>query len=342
MKNLFIDTNIWLSLYHFTNDDLNKFIKLKDLLNTEIRLFVPQQVKDEIVRNREAKLKDALGTFEVKTIKYPAFCKGYDEYDSFSEQYSDIVKQYNAWIKKIKSDIQAETLPADIVIRELINKAGTIDCDKYISAAYNRYRIGNPPGKDNKYGDAINWECLLCVVPDGEDLCFISADKDYKSILSDDEFNPFLKEEWGQKKSSRILFYKNLVSFLNEHVEDIKLKTEEEKQKLIEQLSQSGSFTTTHGVIAMLKKYSGWTEDQIEKLCSIAEDNSQVSWIIRDDDVNSFYHDLLKNIDYEKMEDCATKRIIDELHVVEYEDRTIAAADAKAEAMDALENYYMH
>ena len=28
MKNLFIDTNIWLSLYHFTNDDLTQFQKL--------------------------------------------------------------------------------------------------------------------------------------------------------------------------------------------------------------------------------------------------------------------------------------------------------------------------
>jgi len=51
MKNLFIDTNIWLSLYHFTNDDLNQFNKLKDMLDDGIRLFVPRQVKDEITRN---------------------------------------------------------------------------------------------------------------------------------------------------------------------------------------------------------------------------------------------------------------------------------------------------
>ena len=79
MKNLFIDTNIWLSLYHFTNDDLNQFNKLKDLLDDEVRLFVPRQVKDEITRNRESKLKDALSSFEIKDIKYPAFCKEYGE-----------------------------------------------------------------------------------------------------------------------------------------------------------------------------------------------------------------------------------------------------------------------
>lgn len=48
MKNLFIDSNIWLSLYHFTNDDLVQFGKLKELNGTDIKLFVPQQVYDEV------------------------------------------------------------------------------------------------------------------------------------------------------------------------------------------------------------------------------------------------------------------------------------------------------
>ena len=37
MKNLFIDSNIWLSLYHFSNDDLNQFITLKKRIGNEIR-----------------------------------------------------------------------------------------------------------------------------------------------------------------------------------------------------------------------------------------------------------------------------------------------------------------
>ena len=65
MMNLFLDSNIWLSLYHFTNDDLEQFEKLKDMVNKSIRLFVPQQVYREIVRNRESKLKDALKCFDI-------------------------------------------------------------------------------------------------------------------------------------------------------------------------------------------------------------------------------------------------------------------------------------
>ena len=51
MKYLFIDSNIWLSIYHFTNDDLEQFKKLKDLINRDIKLFIPLQVYDEVIRN---------------------------------------------------------------------------------------------------------------------------------------------------------------------------------------------------------------------------------------------------------------------------------------------------
>ena len=55
--------------------------------------------------------------------------------------------------------------------------------EELVNRAIVRFNTGNPPGKDRKYGDAINWETLLESVPCGEDLFFISADKDYASIL---------------------------------------------------------------------------------------------------------------------------------------------------------------
>ena len=101
MKNLFIDSNIWLSLYHFTNDDLAQFSKLKDMVNKSIRLFVPQQVYDEITRNREVKLKDALKSFDIKTFRFPAFCKGYSEFETVRIAYNSFMNQVNAWKKTI-------------------------------------------------------------------------------------------------------------------------------------------------------------------------------------------------------------------------------------------------
>ena len=48
MKNLFLDSQIWLDLCYFSNDDLTQFKKLKDMLGTDIRLFVTEQVKNEV------------------------------------------------------------------------------------------------------------------------------------------------------------------------------------------------------------------------------------------------------------------------------------------------------
>lgn len=335
MKNLFIDSNIWLSLYHFTNDDLAQFSKLKDMINKSIRLFVPQQVYDEITRNREAKLKDALRAFDVKAIQFPAFCKAYDEFEPTTSAYKTLMQLVKTWKQKIDEDIRNHSLPADTVISEIFKTIEFSPCESYVDKAYNRYRIGNPPGKDNKYGDAINWECLLATVPDGEDLYFISADKDYCSELLDGEIKEFLSLEWNKTKNSKIHFYKNLVPFLTENLTDIKLEAENEKERLIERLSWSGSFQSTHSTIALLNLYSGWTDAQIEEICSAAENNSQIAWILRDSDVFEFYTHILSGKNSENLPDSATKRILEELHYCTNDGD--GQEDAEAEMADALE-----
>lgn len=319
MKNLFIDSNIWLSLYHFTSDDLTQFEKLKNLLGKDIRLWIPYQVYDEVLRNREAKIKDAFKKFEFSKIQYPVFCQQYDEYTQFTTDYDELLKRHTAWKRKIVGDIQSVNLPADKTIKLLFKATGLLKCDSVVDKAYNRYRIGNPPGKDNKFGDAINWECLLQNVPDGEDLYLISADKDYRSTLFDGMLNPFLDNEWKQKKRGKVHFYTSLVSFLGEHVKEIKLKTETEKQELIEKLVNSPNFITTHGVIAMMNKYTDWTATQIENLCSAVVDNTQVGRILGDDDVFEFFSRLLNNPKFHEMKECSISRVLEELHMLTQE-----------------------
>lgn len=338
MKNVFIDTNIWLSLYHFTNDDLTQFEKLKNMIGKSINLIIPKQVYDEIKRNRESKIMDALKNFELKEPKYPVFCKGYEKFESLRKDLCSIVNEFNSFKKKIETDITSEELPADKTLRSFFSIIDLIPCDNYVDKAYIRYGIGNPPGKDNKYGDAVNWECILDNVPSGEDLYFISADKDYRSLISDKNMNPFLLKEWEEKKESKIYFYSNLVGFLNAHVNEIQLEVETDKQKLIDNLYKSRSFASTHEVIALIKRYSGWTEQQIEKICSALVDNRQVSWIIQDPDIFNFYRSIIAGFDYEKLSDGSIKQAIDIINGIEDDTQS----DYEAEKSEALEEYYKH
>lgn len=316
MKHLFIDTNIWLSLYHFSGADLTQFSKLKDYLGESIKLYCTEQVYNELIRNRESKINDSFAKFKIDKLSYPAFCKSYEEYSDFSKDYSELINRLDTWKKKIKNDIEKKQLAADLLIEDLFEKAGIIKCDGYVDKAVNRYHIGNPPGKDNKYGDAINWECLLSQVPEGEDLYLISADRDYRSILFDRNINPYLEFEWKRTKKSNIFFYTDLLSFINTHLKDILLEDEKTKQSLIDELAKSHSYLETHGIIAKLGKQSGWNESHIDKLCSCLINNGQVSRIIEDDDVFEFYDDLLSNYYFEDLEEGNIKEACDMLNEI--------------------------
>src|SRR6185369_13924896 len=105
-----------------------------------------------------------------------------------------------------------------------------------IALARNRFDFGNPPGKNNSYGDALNWESLLNKIPDSEPLYFISGDTDYYSALDADSFTGFLRQEWELKKESEIHSYKRMSEFFNGKFPHIKIATEYELEQLIKQL----------------------------------------------------------------------------------------------------------
>jgi len=63
---VFIDTNILLSFFHFSNEELDS---LNDVFASHkhgsATVHLTDQVRDEFRRNREVKIKDALGRFHV-------------------------------------------------------------------------------------------------------------------------------------------------------------------------------------------------------------------------------------------------------------------------------------
>lgn len=68
---------------------------------------------------------------------------------------------------------------------------------------------------------------------------------------------------------------------------------ENEKIDLLVDFENSGSFARTHELIQAMSTYKKWSNEQIEQLCNIAVNNSQVFYILRDKDVKKFYQKLL-------------------------------------------------
>lgn len=71
---------------------------------------------------------------------------------------------------------------------------------------------------------------------------------------------------------------------------------EQDKQDLINALGDSESFKNTHDIIALLSKYTNWSKEQKIKLIGIALENTQVKYILKDDDVHTFYAKICDGI----------------------------------------------
>ena len=299
MKLLFIDANIFLNFYDFHDEDLVQLGKLVDLIKKkEIKLFLTKQVCNEIKKNRESRLGKAYGKFyESKYfLPMPVFCRHYEEYSDIARMQKIINRAKKNLSRKIWENIKNQELKADIVIKDLIGVSKIIDSDKYLEKAIKRYQFGRPPGKkDKSYGDEINWESLLAEVSDEGEFIIISQDGDYSSAIDGNNLKVCLIDEWASdsKNKKEIFFYKSLSRFFNEHDIKIELLVEKEKDKLIAALITSSTYSTTHEVIMELNKYASFSDDQIKGLATALTGNSQVTDVIKDDDVNKFYQEYL-------------------------------------------------
>lgn len=297
--NLFLDTNILLSFYHLTDEDLEELRKLVALMDQgKIVLFFPTQVQDEFSRNRESTIADGLKRFKEQRLpnQYPAICKHYEQYDRLRNLVREYDKVKNDLLVGVMSDIRDRELSADEVIDDLVACAQRVEIDESItSAAQTRRDVGNPPGKRGSLGDALNWEALLEAVPDGEDLYFISDDADYSSVFDKDTFNSFLSDEWRLAKQAKIIFYRRLSSFFKAQYPAITLSIQVEKETLIRDLASSPSFADTHNLIRKLNDFSEFTRVEINSLVNVALSNPQVRWIMGDSDVQAFFSTLIED-----------------------------------------------
>lgn len=343
VKHVFIDSNIFLDFYRLGKEDLEKLNQLIDLIkNGEIKIYLTKQVYEEFFRNREeAFQKTYRGFLDSKIeIQMNSIFKNYPEYKKITLLKRALEKLKSDLGQKVESDVASKSLIADEVVRKIFEASSFIDSDKFLDKAVVRHRLGNPPGKkNNSYGDEINWETLLSVVPDNEKLIIVSNDGDYESPMSERKLSSYLEAEWERNKKSRVYLYKSLGSFFKEHDIAIDFEIEQDKNSLIENLINSHSFMVTHEVVRRLSKYSSFSDDQIKGLSTALLGNSQVRSIIEDDDIRTFYkNNLLPKSDIfddETWSEIESLVIVDPVQVNEDIEDIIKSLDDKIDDIDS-------
>jgi hypothetical protein len=329
---LFVDTNVLLSFYSYADDDLTKLQALVDGISPDgICLHLPEQVVNELERNRETKLKAAADQFgkEGLNIAVPRHMQAYPQANEYVAAVQQVKTLRSTLISLAQADASNRTLKTDVLLRQLFEKANRYaENDGLFQRGLQRSQKGNPPGKNGSVGDQYNWEVLLEELPN-EDLHIVSKDGDYSSLLNKSRPHPCLESEWRIKKNANLHIYNELGAFLtryqetlaqinepaaeivptptevqlpaNEHVTvpiEVPLPVAElentAKDAAILKLEQSASFATTHSAVALLSQFSELlTKADAERLLNAAINNAQVRWIATDSDVYSFFTTLI-------------------------------------------------
>jgi len=326
--NLFIDTNIYLTFYHFSNDDLEELKKLKVAIQErKIKLLLPTQIIEEFRRNREVKIADALKKLSQLALpnQFPQMCKDYEQYSQIREKINQYEELKTDLLESLTRDIQSKELGADKLIEELFEVATKIESTpEIISLAKDRFDIGNPPGKNKSYGDAINWELLLSYSnrdvfeEDPKDLHLLARDKDYSSPIDENNFSQFLQDEWNIKKSSNVIYYKSLSDFFKTNFPDIKLASELARQLAISNLVSSPSFARTHLEIEKVSQLTDLTSQEVNEIVEGLITNPQITRISQDPDVQTFIKKFFEEYK-EVVEDSKIRQLETEYELIEVE-----------------------
>lgn len=212
---LFIDTNVYLSFYHFSSDDIESIdILANRILAGEIVVHLPQQVENEWERNREIKLNNAANEFQKITFQtqIPRHMHDLSMAKTYLEAVTEAKRARDHLIAEANAKARTSGLKVDLLLRRLFDASTKHDDDDGIyERGKTRAERGNPPGKPGSIGDQYNWEMLLAKVPD-VDLYVITKDGDYGSPLGGkDETgiaypHPFLKREWSNRKNNANLY----------------------------------------------------------------------------------------------------------------------------------------
>jgi len=219
---LFIDTNVLLNFYSYAEDDLDQLEQLiAEIGEDRLRLHLPQQVVNELARNRETKLKLASDQFRKEALPsaVPRHMQAYAQHLQYVEAVESARKLRDQLVSLAAADASNQTLKTDVLMRELFEKASRYAEDNEVYArALQRMQKGNPPGKAGSVGDQYNWEVLLEEVS-GPDLYIVSKDGDYTSLLNKQRPHPSLEAEWRERKGGTLHVYAEVRSFLKRYRE---------------------------------------------------------------------------------------------------------------------------
>ncbi len=289
---IFIDANVYLSFYEQSQDALVELAKLAAVIKGgQATLWLPDQVKREFWKNREGSISSTMDEFGkgISLGAIPRLVREDPEFGALTDLISAANKKRAEIISRVQQAVISENTLADKEVRSLFSVAQEINTGGEIFAeAHERALRHTPPGKQDGIGDRLSWVALLKCLPKNAELHIISADKDFASEGDSEIIKAYLRTEWANKNQGTVKLWKRASQFLAAHYPEAANAIEVERVLMIESLEQSPNFATTHTVVAQFSDISHLSKPLADRLGNAILGNSQVSWLLGDEDVKEF------------------------------------------------------
>jgi hypothetical protein len=223
-KYIFIDTNLYMGIFVNSEYDKKIFPIIKKLTQNNFIILMPQQVLDEIDRNRFSKWskgKNLKKEEDLEKVKNTIKQNLLSEF-SFQEK---LIKQIDKEISRIKSNnrnLQKRLISPQGRSSKLINELLKIvevipDSEDILKSTQMRVIKGNPPYENNNNGkscDRYIWESLLYYFlnePTKKPTLYVFTENSNDwCINKGEEIHPFLVNEFKNKLGGKVIFSNTL------------------------------------------------------------------------------------------------------------------------------------
>jgi len=303
---IFIDTNLYRSLFTSSEYEEKIFPILKKLVKDEYLILMPQQVLDEINRHIFSNWSSAKNLNKIKDLEKVIDELNKDFLSDFSYK-QKLLNQIDKEIKRLKK--QDEVLQKQLIsprgrsaklIKKILNIVEIIpDTEEILKATQYRIIKGNPPFDNDINGkncDRYIWESLLFyfrnqVIKKPFLYLFTRNTKDWcDKWKGERRFSQFLLYEFKNKTKGKILWFKNFEDLPDISSNDKRIvKVEEQKiekediiykieKTLPNQLLTSNTWGNTDKIMRQVINYiPEFTSSLISQILDVSIRNNEYS-----------------------------------------------------------------
>lgn len=296
---LFLDANIFVSIFGLTEGELHELEKLVDAASTGVVELISNEIlENEFQRNRDRELARTLKILRSQKLglKLPTYARSAPEARHIEEDLKQVNKKLRALVDRVSEQALEGALFADDLVNQIFEVSHSIPIDEDVKRlARERSELRYPPGKpdDRSIGDALHWQVLLKHVPKSHDLSIISKDGDFFSRLDGTKPHPFLQKEWTNMGRRKQLFaYKDLASFFKQHLPNVDLKGDLDVEFLVSALENASHPDQVKEIFERMSGHIDLTYSHVARITSAYYENPIVERASKNYEVRSFFEDL--------------------------------------------------